>query len=124
MRGSVRRRLVDKVPENIVEMCDYDGKLLAMPLGLEAYSIAYNKDLFEEAGIEELPTTITELREVCEQLEAAGIQPFINAYTDVAHVVRRMFTTPFATGKMPWSILMMYWKWRRFHRGCFLPGIL
>lgn len=87
---------VDKVPENIVEMCDYDGKLLAMPLGLEAYSIAYNKDLFEEAGIEELPTTITELREVCEQLEAAGIQPFINAYTDVAHVVRRMFTTPFA----------------------------
>ncbi|MDD2956985.1 MAG: extracellular solute-binding protein [Lachnospiraceae bacterium] len=87
---------VSKVPSSIIEMCDYDGKLLAMPLAMEGYSIAYNKDLFAQAGIEELPTTITELREACEKLEAAGIQPFVNAYTDVAHVVRRMFTTPFA----------------------------
>lgn len=87
---------VDKVPSSIVEMCDYDGKLLAMPLGMEAYAICYNKDLFAQAGIEELPATISELREVCEKLEDAGIQPFLNAYSDVAHVVRRMFTTPFA----------------------------
>lgn len=39
---------------------------------------------------------IRSFREDCEKLEVAGIQPFVNAYTDVAHVVRRMFTTPFA----------------------------
>ena len=86
----------DKVPSSIIDMCDYDGKLLAMPLALEGYGIIYNKDLFKQAGIEEIPTTLSELREDCEKLEAAGIQPFVNAYTDVAHVVRRMFTTPFA----------------------------
>ncbi|GIQ68905.1 carbohydrate ABC transporter substrate-binding protein [Xylanibacillus composti] len=53
-----------------------DGKLLGMPMNIEGYGINYNKELFQQAGIEELPTTLSELEEVAQKLEAAGITPF------------------------------------------------
>ena len=59
-----------------------DGKVLGMPISLESYGYVYNKDLFEQAGIESVPMTITELKEACEKLEAAGIQPMSSNYAD------------------------------------------
>lgn len=53
-----------------------DGKLLGMPMNLEAYGFTYNKDLFAEAGITELPKTLDELSAAAEKLKAAGITPF------------------------------------------------
>ncbi|MEK3885100.1 ABC transporter substrate-binding protein [Paenibacillus sp. PL2-23] len=53
-----------------------DGKLLGMPMNLEAYGFTYNKDLFEQAGITELPKTLDELSAAAEKLKAAGITPF------------------------------------------------
>jgi raffinose/stachyose/melibiose transport system substrate-binding protein len=53
-----------------------DGKLLGMPMNLEAYGFTYNKDLFAEAGITELPKTVDELAASVEKLKAAGITPF------------------------------------------------
>lgn len=54
-----------------------DGKLYGMPMNLEAYGLIYNKDLFEQAGIEKLPSTLSELEATAEQLKAAGITPFM-----------------------------------------------
>lgn len=53
-----------------------DGKLLGMPMNIEGYGIFYNKDLFTQAGITTLPTTLAELEDAAKKLEAAGITPF------------------------------------------------
>ena len=59
-----------------------DGKVLGLPISLESYGYVYNKDLFAQAGIEEVPMTISELAEVCKKLEEAGIQPMSSNYAD------------------------------------------
>ncbi|MDQ0061856.1 ABC transporter substrate-binding protein [Paenibacillus harenae] len=53
-----------------------DGKLLGMPMNLEAYGFTYNKDLFAKAGITELPKTLDELDAAAKKLQDAGITPF------------------------------------------------
>ncbi|WP_337100823.1 ABC transporter substrate-binding protein [Paenibacillus sp. YIM B09110] len=53
-----------------------DGKLLGMPMNLEAYGFTYNKDLFAKAGITELPKTLDELEAAAKKLQDAGITPF------------------------------------------------
>lgn len=53
-----------------------DGKLLGMPMNLEAYGFTYNKDLFAQAGITELPQTLEDLEAAAKKLKDAGIIPF------------------------------------------------
>ncbi|QJD83504.1 ABC transporter substrate-binding protein [Cohnella herbarum] len=53
-----------------------DGKLLGMPMNLEAYGFTYNKDLFAKAGITELPQTLEDLEAAAKKLKDAGIIPF------------------------------------------------
>jgi raffinose/stachyose/melibiose transport system substrate-binding protein len=53
----------------------YNGKLWAAPLYLLGIPLAYNKDLFKQAGLdpEKPPTTFDELLQDCETLKKAGI---------------------------------------------------
>jgi len=55
---------------------DADGNVMSLPGTYETMGLLYNKDLFEQAGITELPATISEMEAVCEKLTAAGITPF------------------------------------------------
>lgn len=59
-----------------------NGRLTGIPLIIQSHSFIYNKDLFAQAGIETLPTTMEEYRTVCEQLTAAGIQPFSTGFAE------------------------------------------
>ena len=43
---------------------------------IETYGLIYNKDCFEKAGIDKLPTNMDELEEACKKLKDAGITPF------------------------------------------------
>lgn len=52
-----------------------DGKVYGMPTAVLPGGIYYSKDLFEEAGITEVPTTMDELNDAVTALKAAGIQP-------------------------------------------------
>lgn len=54
---------------------DQEQKLYGLPYATNAEGIIYNVDIFREQGLE-IPQTWDELMEVCEKLEAAGIQPF------------------------------------------------
>lgn len=45
------------------------GKLWALPLGCEVYSLAYNKRAFEQAGITKVPETYDELLAACDKLK-------------------------------------------------------
>ncbi len=71
-------RAIDKTLDAITK----DGKVYGMPYNIEGYGVIYNKALFGKAGITKLPATLDELEQVCEQLEAAGIQPFVNGYQE------------------------------------------
>ena len=44
-------------PESALEYCSYDGQLMGVPFVALDSVMFYNKDLFEEAGITEVPTT-------------------------------------------------------------------
>lgn len=63
-----------------MENLNIDGNQMGMPVNLEGYGYIYNKDIFEEAGIDELPQTLTELRAAAQQIEAAGYTPFATGY--------------------------------------------
>lgn len=51
----------------------YDGKIYGVPVTVQPGGIWYSKDLFEQAGITEVPTTFEELKEACLKLKEAGI---------------------------------------------------
>ena len=52
----------------------YDGKIYAVPLNIAAACCYYNKDIFEEAGVE-VPTTYEELLDTCAKIKEAGYTP-------------------------------------------------
>ncbi len=52
-----------------------DGKVMSLPWTYENMGLIYNKDCFAKAGIDTVPTTLTELEAACEKLQAAGITP-------------------------------------------------
>lgn len=59
-----------------------DGKQYLVPMGIEGFGIAYNMKLLNSVGVEKVPETWDELVDVCEKLQAAGIQPFVNHYKE------------------------------------------
>lgn len=71
---------VGKLFDTITDSCMYEGATYAYPLCMEFLGIFYNPALFEQAGIETIPTTIDELRAACEKLTEAGITPFAATY--------------------------------------------
>lgn len=52
-----------------------DGQTYALPFSIGVVGFWYNTDLFEQAGITELPTTMDDLYGVIDQLKDAGITP-------------------------------------------------
>lgn len=95
--------------ENIVELAkdpiSKDGKIYGMPMNLEGYGFIYNKDLFEKASIDVIPTTITELKNVVEQLESAGIPAFATSYQGWVIPGRFGVNVPFAVQEDPVELI-------------------
>lgn len=73
---------VPYLSEAAVEAGTIDGVVYGFPISIESYGYVYNKDLFEQAGIETVPMTVSELRDVCETLQNAGITPISSNYAD------------------------------------------
>ena len=57
-----------------------DYSLYCLNTSITWQGIIYNKDIFEEANIDTLPTTINELFEVCSKIEALGVTPIAINY--------------------------------------------
>ena len=49
-----------------------NGELIALPFFGQGYAMFYNKDLLEQAGVTELPTTFDELLEAADKVAALG----------------------------------------------------
>ncbi|MCD8223298.1 MAG: ABC transporter substrate-binding protein [Clostridiales bacterium] len=68
-----------------VAMCSLDGKTIqVMPMVMEGWGILYNMKYLNQVGWEKTPETISELEQLCKDLEAAGIQPFIHHYAETS----------------------------------------
>jgi raffinose/stachyose/melibiose transport system substrate-binding protein len=78
-----------------------NGKQYGFPVGLEGYGFIYNKDLFEKAGITEVPKTLSELEKVNEKLKAAGIQSFAEGYKEDWILGLHLFNLPFSAVEDP-----------------------
>ena len=63
----------------------YQGKWYAFPVDFKTWGVYYNKDIFDELNLK-VPTTQTELLEVCKALKAGGYDPWAQWYADGASV--------------------------------------
>ena len=77
---------LDNINESYINMLyalnkDQEEKSYGVPYATNSSGIIYNKDIFAENSIE-IPTTFSELMEVCEKLEAAGVTPFELTFKD------------------------------------------
>lgn len=69
--------VLDKFNEDAVNLGkDDEGNVKTLPWTYENMGLIYNKDCFEKAGIDKLPTNMDELEEACKKLKDAGITPF------------------------------------------------
>ncbi|CAK4836382.1 unnamed protein product [Aphanomyces euteiches] len=59
-----------------------DGKVLGLPVKGNLFALIYNKKLFAEAGITEVPKTTAQLDDAIAKLKAKGITPFANGYKE------------------------------------------
>lgn len=59
----------------------FNDKVYGVPIDLQTIGVFYNMDVFEAQGLD-VPTTWSELIEVCDSLEAAGIAPFAHPFKD------------------------------------------
>jgi raffinose/stachyose/melibiose transport system substrate-binding protein len=56
-----------------------DGELVAFPVSRNAIVMAYNREVFADAGVE-VPTTWPELLAACEELSEAGVTPIATPF--------------------------------------------
>ena len=68
------------IRESELDTVTIDGGVYGIPMDTQAWGVFYNKELFDQAGIEDVPTTVTELEECVEKLKDAGITPFAAGY--------------------------------------------
>ena len=66
----------DKLLDAAIEQGSYNGHVYAIPyLNVSLAGIFYNKDMFEQYGLEE-PKTLADLENICATLKENGITPF------------------------------------------------
>lgn len=73
---------VQNFNEQMLAASKVDGKVLGVPMELTIGGLIYNKKMFADAGIAELPKTLSELGKACEKLKAKGYTPFSNGYKE------------------------------------------
>ncbi|WP_163528525.1 ABC transporter substrate-binding protein [Halobacillus ihumii] len=92
---------VSKAYEDSLAPITIDGSVYGMPMNLEGYGFIYNKDLFTEAGIESLPSTLSELKAAAEKLQKAGITPFATGYYEKWKLGDHLINIAFARQEDP-----------------------
>lgn len=71
----------DNIADGAKECESLDGKVVGLPVQMSGNGIVYNKKIFDEYDIE-IPTTVSELEEVCKVLKSHDIVPFTNQFKD------------------------------------------
>lgn len=100
---------IANVYEDVKETVTVDGKVMAVPIESTAWSVLYNKQIFEDAGIT-LPETFEELKKVSEALKDKGYTPFMLAFQEqwVPQLMTAVTLGGKTTGDLPDWLERMY----------------
>jgi raffinose/stachyose/melibiose transport system substrate-binding protein len=83
-------RILPEVQDLVDQYATYPGRTSVLPYSVMAASVIYNKQIFEQQGLE-VPQTYDELIAVCDQLTAAGVTPFYATFKDPWTVAQGWF---------------------------------
>jgi raffinose/stachyose/melibiose transport system substrate-binding protein len=85
---------LEKYPESAINgwMTD-DGKIFAVPGGMDLEGVYYNKGIFEECGVTKAPETMDEIYDVCEKVKAKGYHPIAAGIKDSWYVSEEITST-------------------------------
>ncbi|MDP3448053.1 MAG: extracellular solute-binding protein [Eubacteriales bacterium] len=83
----------------------YEGKVYGFPLAVEGHGYVYHKDMFTASGITAVPTTLTELRDACDKLVAAGYTPFSSNFMEFYQSAIFHFNSPLARQADPMAFI-------------------
>lgn len=84
---------VDRMDESARSAVSKDGKTYGITFpGAKMYFYLYNKDIFNDLGLE-APTTYQEFKDVCQTILDAGITPIYECTTNGWHQVLPLFET-------------------------------
>ncbi len=92
---------VDNVLESAKRPMIFNEKLMGMPFNIEGYGFIYNKEIFRKAGITTAPRTLSELREAAQKIQAIGVIPFGNGYSEWWVIGMHLMNIPFAAQPDP-----------------------
>lgn len=87
---------VSRVQQNTLENVKIDGKVYGVPLDVLANAVLYNKDIFEEVGLQ-IPKTYSEFIDVCKKLDQAGYIACTAGYQDGISVGANFYTIFYGT---------------------------
>ena len=73
--------IAPNVQELVSQFADGDHRFHVLPYSTAAEGVIYNRQLFEEQGLE-VPTTWTEFLEVCRTFQDAGITPIYGTFNE------------------------------------------
>ena len=90
------QEFVSRVQQNTLENVTIDGKVYGIPLDVLANAVLYNKDIFEEVGLE-IPKTYSEFIDVCKKLDEAGYIACTAGYQDGISVGANFYTIFYGT---------------------------
>ncbi|NMO94362.1 ABC transporter substrate-binding protein [Paenibacillus lemnae] len=96
---------MSKVAPAAVQGMTVDGKKLGFPISFEGYGFIYNKDLFAKAGIEQVPRTLSELKQANQKLKGAGISSYTEGYKEWWILGQHLLNLPFAYERDPISTI-------------------
>ncbi len=100
---------IAKVYDNVKETVTVDGKVMGVPIESTAWSVLYNKQMFEDAGVTP-PETLDELKAVCVALQEKGYTPFMLAFQEqwVPQLMTAVTLGGKTTGDLPDWLERMY----------------
>ncbi len=83
-------RILPEVQELVDQYASYPGRTSVLPYSVMAASVIYNKQIFQEQGLD-VPRTYAELLAVSDRLRDAGITPFYGTFKDPWTVAQGWF---------------------------------
>lgn len=73
---------VRNLSPSALEGVTVNGRILGYPFLVQSHSFIYNKKVFADLGITNLPRTLNEYEAVAQKIQAAGIQPFATGFRE------------------------------------------
>ena len=83
-------RIRPEVQELVDQYATYPGRTSVLPYSVAAASVIYNKQIFEDNGLE-IPETWDELIDVCNTLQDAGITPIYSTFSEPWTIAQGLF---------------------------------